>query len=58
MRRKRAIKNDIASIEGVARRSGMGMAADIDNQIMKKLPEEFRQLGMRTHRGLMDSRSV
>lgn len=42
---------DFASVEEAARASGIAMAADVDPQIRKQLPEPFVNLGMRTHKG-------
>ena len=43
--------DDIAAIEDAARASGIAMAADVDPQIRKRLPQTFLDLGMKTHKG-------
>ncbi len=43
--------DDLAAAEKAARASGMAVAADVDPQIKKLLPQQFLELGMQTHRG-------
>lgn len=43
-----------SAIEEAARKSGMAMAADLDPEVMRQLPQEFRDLGMRTHSAFDD----
>ena len=44
------VREDHASVGRAARGAGMAMAADIDPEIMKHLPQEFLDLGVRTHK--------
>ena len=44
------VADDIAAVEEAARASGIAMAADVDPQISKELPQPFLQLGMQTHK--------
>lgn len=43
--------NDLSAAEKAARASGMADAADVDPQIKQRLPRQFLELGMQTHRG-------
>lgn len=43
--------DDLAGAEKAARASGMAVAADVDPELKKLLPQSFLQLGMQTHRG-------
>jgi cytochrome c556 len=42
---------DMATVEEAARASGIAMAADVNPQIRKRLPQTFLDLGMKTHNG-------
>ncbi len=42
--------DDLLIIERSARGAGGGIAADLDPALTNRLPENFRQLGMRTHK--------
>ncbi|MDE2484741.1 MAG: hypothetical protein KGL32_05765 [candidate division NC10 bacterium] len=43
--------DDLPAAEQAARASGMAVAADVDPQIEKLLPQPFLKLGMQTHMG-------
>ena len=42
-------QDDLLAVGAAAKGAGMGMAADIDPEIMRQLPKEFLDLGVRTH---------
>jgi hypothetical protein len=42
---------DLLAAEKAARASGMAVAADVDPQIEKHLPQLFLELGVKTHKG-------
>jgi hypothetical protein len=44
-------KDDLAAVGSAARGAGMAMAVDLDPAIRNQLPENFVNLGMRTHQG-------
>ena len=41
---------DKKAVVAAARGNGMGMAQDVNPALMTKLPKEFKELGMNTHR--------
>ena len=43
--------DDLVGAEKAARASGMAVAADVDPELKKVLPQSFLQLGMQTHKG-------
>ncbi len=44
------VHDDLSAVGTAARGAGMAMAADIDPEIMRQLPKEFLDLGVRTHK--------
>ncbi|MBI2883163.1 MAG: hypothetical protein HYY11_04550 [Candidatus Methylomirabilis oxyfera] len=42
---------DLPAAEKAARASGIGKAVDVDPHIKTRLPQQFLELGMHTHRG-------
>jgi hypothetical protein len=45
-------QNDMNKVAAAARSAGMAAAVDVSPQLLAKLPLEFKQLGMGTHKGL------
>lgn len=46
--------DDMEAVAAAARRGGTEYAVDLDPVVAERLPREFKELGMRTHRGFDD----